>query len=269
MENWWKLPFNYHQIPTLTVPLVSLLAAHILQYLLLAAISKSRSLTGPKCEAKHSLVWRYLSCLCYLLKYLMYKQQKFHYNFFPLTFTVSCFLICLSPNILSLRHRPEWGVVCIKNLLSESDSVSFVLQSFPGINWDFSVNSKSIWSLICGTRPLTQKVMEFVLSLVGYSQYCSRNWVYSSNFGLTSITWDEGSQGELIVYQWSAISCRPHFWPWIFFEASWPILIKIYILRVNEKLPLLKFQYFENYKRNLDSYFTFRVSGQLQTHLEQ
>ena len=35
------------------------------------------------------------------------------------------------------------------------------------------------------------------------------------------------------------------------------------------KLPLLKFWYFENYKRNLDSYFAFRVSGQLQTGLEQ
>ena len=41
------------------------------------------------------------------------------------------------------------------------------------------------------------------------------------------------------------------------------------ILRVNEKLPLLKFRYFENYKRNLDSYFTFLVSDQLQTCLEQ
>ena len=41
------------------------------------------------------------------------------------------------------------------------------------------------------------------------------------------------------------------------------------ILSVNEKLPLLKFRYFETYKRNLDSYFTFRVSGQLQTRLEQ
>ena len=28
------------------------------------------------------------------------------------------------------------------------------------------------------------------------------------------------------------------------------------ILRINEKLPLLKFQYFENYNKNLDSYFT-------------
>ena len=268
MENWWKLPFIYHQIPTLTVPLVSLLAAHVLQYLLLAAISKYRSLTGPKCEANHSLVWRYLSCLCYLLKYLMYKQQKFRYNFFPLTFTVSCFLICLSPSILSLRHRPEWGVVCIKNLLSESDSVSFVLQSFPGINGDFSVNSKSVdhWSV--AHSPLHKKLWNLCFR-VGYSQYFGRNWVYSSNFGLTSITWDEGSQGELIVHQWSAVSCRPHFWPWILFEASWPILIKIYIRRVIEKLPLLKFHYFENYKRNLDSYFTFRVSGQLQTHLEQ
>ena len=42
-----------------------------------------------------------------------------------------------------------------------------------------------------------------------------------------------------------------------------------YILSVNEKLPLLKFRYFENYKRHLDSYFTFRVSDQLQTRLEQ
>ena len=42
-----------------------------------------------------------------------------------------------------------------------------------------------------------------------------------------------------------------------------------YILSVNEKLPLLKFRYFENYKRNLDSYFPFHVSGQLQTRLEQ
>ena len=41
------------------------------------------------------------------------------------------------------------------------------------------------------------------------------------------------------------------------------------LLSINEKLPLLKFQYFENYKRNLDSYFTFLVSGQLQTRLEQ
>ena len=41
-----------------------------------------------------------------------------------------------------------------------------------------------------------------------------------------------------------------------------------YILSINEKLPLLKFRYFENYKWNLDSYFVFRVSGQLQTRLE-
>ena len=41
------------------------------------------------------------------------------------------------------------------------------------------------------------------------------------------------------------------------------------ILSVNEKLPLLKFRYFENYQRNMNSYFTFRVSGQLQTRLEQ
>ena len=41
------------------------------------------------------------------------------------------------------------------------------------------------------------------------------------------------------------------------------------ILSINEKLPPLKFPYFENYKRNLDSYFTFRISGQLQTCLEQ
>ena len=40
------------------------------------------------------------------------------------------------------------------------------------------------------------------------------------------------------------------------------------ILSVNEKL-LSKFRYFENYKRNLDSYFTFCVSGQLKTRLEQ
>ena len=42
-----------------------------------------------------------------------------------------------------------------------------------------------------------------------------------------------------------------------------------YILSVNEKSPLLKFRYFESYKRNLDNYFTLRVSGQLQTRLEQ
>ena len=41
------------------------------------------------------------------------------------------------------------------------------------------------------------------------------------------------------------------------------------ILSVNEKVPLLKFRYFENYKRHLDSYFTFRVSDQLQKRLEQ
>ena len=41
------------------------------------------------------------------------------------------------------------------------------------------------------------------------------------------------------------------------------------ILSVNGKLPLLTFRYFENCKRNLDSYFTFRVSGQLQTRLVQ
>ena len=39
------------------------------------------------------------------------------------------------------------------------------------------------------------------------------------------------------------------------------------ILSVNEKLPLLKVQYFGNYNRNPDSYFTFRVSGILQTRL--
>ena len=41
------------------------------------------------------------------------------------------------------------------------------------------------------------------------------------------------------------------------------------VLSVSEKLPLLKFQFFENYKRNVDSYFTFHVSGQLKTRLEQ
>ena len=35
------------------------------------------------------------------------------------------------------------------------------------------------------------------------------------------------------------------------------------------KVTLLKFRYFENYIRNLDGYFTFRVYGQLQTRLEQ
>ena len=43
----------------------------------------------------------------------------------------------------------------------------------------------------------------------------------------------------------------------------------LHILSVNEKLPFLQFRYFENYKRNRDSYFTFRVSGRLQTCLEQ
>ena len=42
-----------------------------------------------------------------------------------------------------------------------------------------------------------------------------------------------------------------------------------YILSLNEKLPLLKFRYLENCKRNLDGYFAIRVSGQLQTSLEQ
>ena len=42
------------------------------------------------------------------------------------------------------------------------------------------------------------------------------------------------------------------------------------VLSVNEKLPLLTVRYFENYKRHLESYFTFRVSDQpLQKHLEQ
>ena len=45
--------------------------------------------------------------------------------------------------------------------------------------------------------------------------------------------------------------------------------VSFIILSVNEKLLLLKFRYFKNYKRNLESYFTFLVSGQLQTHLEQ
>ena len=35
------------------------------------------------------------------------------------------------------------------------------------------------------------------------------------------------------------------------------VYLKISILSVIEKLPLLKFRYFENYKRNLDSYFNF------------
>ena len=39
------------------------------------------------------------------------------------------------------------------------------------------------------------------------------------------------------------------------------------ILSVNKKLPLLKFRYFGNYNRNPDSYFTFHVSGILQTRL--
>ena len=43
----------------------------------------------------------------------------------------------------------------------------------------------------------------------------------------------------------------------------------ICILSVSEKLPLLKFRYFENCKRHPDSYFTFRVSDQLQICLEQ
>ena len=38
---------------------------------------------------------------------------------------------------------------------------------------------------------------------------------------------------------------------------------------INEKLPLMKFRYFENYRRHLDSYFTFRVSDQLQIRLKQ
>ena len=45
--------------------------------------------------------------------------------------------------------------------------------------------------------------------------------------------------------------------------------LKYNILNVNGKLPLLTFRYFENCKRNLDSYFTFRVSGQLKTRLVQ
>ena len=44
---------------------------------------------------------------------------------------------------------------------------------------------------------------------------------------------------------------------------------KLYILGISEKLPLLKFRHFENYKRNLDSFFTFHISGQQQIRLEQ
>ena len=32
---------------------------------------------------------------------------------------------------------------------------------------------------------------------------------------------------------------------------------KVSVLSVNKKIPLLKVRYFENYKRNLDSYLTF------------
>ena len=46
-------------------------------------------------------------------------------------------------------------------------------------------------------------------------------------------------------------------------------IISLYILSVNEKPPFLKCRYFENYKKIPDSYFTFRVSGQLHTRLEQ
>ena len=52
-------------------------------------------------------------------------------------------------------------------------------------------------------------------------------------------------------------------------KTEMPQLFETDKLSVNEKLPLLKFRHFENYKRNLDSYFTFRVSGQLQTRLKQ
>ena len=53
------------------------------------------------------------------------------------------------------------------------------------------------------------------------------------------------------------------------FKGSQNIFLTIFILSISEKLPLLKFRYFENYKRHLDSYLTFCVSDQLQIHLEQ
>ena len=46
-------------------------------------------------------------------------------------------------------------------------------------------------------------------------------------------------------------------------------LYLVNILSVNEKLLLLKFRYFGNYKRNHRSFFALCVSGLLQTYLEQ
>ena len=60
-----------------------------------------------------------------------------------------------------------------------------------------------------------------------------------------------------------SITCKMSFISIHFVQRS-----STHILSVNEKLPLLKFRYFENYKRHLDSYFTFRVSDHLQTRLE-
>ena len=52
------------------------------------------------------------------------------------------------------------------------------------------------------------------------------------------------------------------------YVITWNILADIWNI-LNEKLPLLKFRYFENYKRNLDSYLAFCVSDQLQICIEQ
>ena len=80
------------------------------------------------------------------------------------------------------------------------------------------------------------------------------------------------SKVVLLLWFLSVTSIVIHTVPkWYFYCGSSLLLVlavHIYILSVNEKLLLLKFRYFENYKRNLDSYFTFRVSDQLQTLLE-
>ena len=57
--------------------------------------------------------------------------------------------------------------------------------------------------------------------------------------------------------------------PIIIIVSSTNFLNHIYILSVNEKLPVFKFRYFGKYIIQLDGYFYAQVSGERQTGLEK